>query len=402
MKAKTLIVGGCAVVALGGLLSWGFRADPAPVDLAEVVEAEMMITVNADGKTRIRNVYEVAAPITGRAKRSPVAVGDPVVSGETVVAVVQPVAPSLLDSRSRASAEAAIAEAEAALRVAQSQVRQAEEDLTLSQSNFARTAELVSRGVATTSQLEGATQLRAIKQAALEAAQSSQAMAEGSLARARAALIQPDVENPADDSCCVVLHAPSDGVVLSIQSISERPVTMGAPLLTIGRREDLEIVADLLSADAVKVAPGARAIVERWGGDDPLEAVLSKIEPSARTKVSALGIEEQRVDVVFDLLSPPEDRPGLGDGFAVFLRVLEWEGQDILQVPLSAVFRNNGNWYAFRAEGSVLRQVPVTLGRMNSHVAQVLDGLSPGDRVVVHPSDRVSDGIPFVDRAELE
>ncbi len=402
MKAKTLIVGGCAAVALVGLMSWGFRTDPAPVDLAEVVQAEMSITVNADGKTRIRNVFEVAAPITGRTKRSPVTVGDAVVAGETVVAVVQPVAPSLLDSRSRASAEAAVSEAEAALRVAMSQVRQAEEDLTLSDSNYARTAELVNRGVATTSQLEDATQLRAIKQAALEAAQSSQAMAEGSLARAQAALIQPDVENPADDSCCVVLHAPTDGVVLSVESISERPVAMGAPLLTVGRREDLEIVADLLSSDSVRVEIGARAIVERWGGDDPLEAVLRKIEPSARTKISALGIEEQRVDVVFDLLSPPEDRPGLGDGFAVFLRVIEWQETDVLQVPLSAVFRSNGDWYVFRAEGAVLQRVPVTLGRMNTRVAQVLDGLAPGDRVVVHPSDRVSDGVRFVDRAELE
>jgi HlyD family secretion protein len=402
MKAKTLIVGALAVVGIGGLVAWGFRPQPVPVDLAVVTRGEMTLTVNADGKTRIRDVYEVASPITGRARRSPVAVGDRVIAGKTVVAVVQPVASALLDTRSRASAEAAVAEAEAALRVTMSQVSEAQEDLTHATSQYARTAELVSRGVATRSRLEDATQRRAIKEATLEAARSSQAMANGALARARAALIEPDLENAGNGACCVELHAPTDGVVLSLASISERPVTIGTPLLTLGNPHDLEIVADLLSSDAVRIAPGSRAIVERWGGDRPLEAILRKIEPSARTKVSALGIEEQRVDVVFDVLSPPSERAGLGDGFAVFLRVVEWRGANVVQVPLSALFRNNGDWYVFGAEDGVSGRVAVTIGRRNSHAAQVLSGLDAGDKVITHPNDRVQDAAEIVDRAELE
>ncbi len=402
MKARGVIVGTLAVVGVGALLAWGFKPQPVPVDLAEAVRGEMVLTVNADGQTRVRNLYEVAAPISGRAMRSPVDVGDRVVAGKTVVARVQPVAPELLDARARSQAEAAVAEAEAALRVAMSQVRQAEEDLAHAISQYDRVVALVERGVSTTSRLEDVTQQRAIKAATLEAAHSSQAMAEGALARARAVLIEPDPETVGDGACCVDLHAPSDGVILSVASLSERPVAMGAPLLTLGQPDDLEIVADLLSSDAVRVAPGARAFVERWGGDMPLEAILRKIEPAAVTKVSALGIEEQRVDVVFDLLSPPEARPGLGDGYAVFLRVVEWRGDDVLQVPLSALFRDNGDWAVFRVRDGIAARVAVEIGRRNGRMAEITAGLDAGDQVVTHPSDKVSDGAEIVDRKTLE
>ncbi|MDJ0826377.1 MAG: HlyD family efflux transporter periplasmic adaptor subunit [Rhodobacter sp.] len=404
MKARTVIVGGIAVIGLGALIAWGFRPDPVPVDLAEVTRGPMQITVDADGKTRIRDLFEVASPIAGRALRSPVSVGDRVIAGKTVVAVVQPAPPPLLDARARVQAEAAVVEAEAALRVAMSQVVQAEEDLSHAASQYARIATLVERGVASVTQLEDATQVRAIKEAALDAARSSQSMAEGALARAEALLIEPDPEDElAGEVCCVELHAPTDGVVLEIASVSERPVAMGTPLVTIGKPDNLEIVADLLSSDAVRVAAGSRAVVERWGGPQPLEAILRKIEPSARTKVSALGIEEQRVDVVFDLISPPQTRPGLGDGFSVYLRVVEWQADDQLQIPLSAPFRDDGDWFVFRVTGEGLAErVGVELGRRNGRVAQVLTGIAEGDRVVTHPSDRVADGVEIVDRKTLE
>jgi HlyD family secretion protein len=402
MKAKSVIIGGLAVIGIGALVVWGLRPEPVLVDLAEITVGEMTLTVDADGKTRIRNVFEVASPISGRTQRSPVRVGDRVIGGKTVVAVVRPVVPELLDARSRSQAEAAVAEAGAALRVTESQVKQAEEDLTYANAQHSRVLALVERGVATTSRLEDVTQQRAIKEATLEAAHSSRAMAEGALARARAVLIDPDPESKNNGACCVELHAPADGVVLSVESLSERPVTMGMPLLTLGQPTDLEIVADLLSADSVRIAPGSRAVVERWGGDQPLEAILRRIESSAHTKVSALGIEEQRVDVVFDLLSPPKDRPGLGDGFAVFLRVVEWRRENVTQVPLSALFRSNGDWFVFRVSENIASRVPVTVGRRNDRMAEVLDGLSPGDLVVVLPSDRVSDSVKVVDRATLE
>jgi HlyD family secretion protein len=402
MKAKPVLMGAAAVLALGALLAWGFRPEPVPVDLAVVARGDMAVTVNADGKTRIKDIFRVASPITGFAERSPVSVGDRVTGGETVVAVVRPVAPALLDARSRASAQAAVAEAEAALRVAESNVTQAREDLIYASTQLARAAELVSRGVASETRLEDASQLRAIKQAALKSARFTEEMAAGALARARSALIEPNLDEPGNGTCCIEMHAPADGVVLAVESISERPVTMGLPLLTIGRPDDLEIVADLLSSDAVLVAPGAHAVVERWGGAQPLEAVLRKIEPAATTKVSALGIEEQRVNAVFDLLSPYAERPGLGDGFAVFLRIEQWRAQDVLQVPLSALFRTGADWSVFTVQDGHARRVPVTVGHRNNEVAQVLSGLEAGARVITHPSDRVQDGTGIVDRAELE
>jgi multidrug efflux pump subunit AcrA (membrane-fusion protein) len=281
-----------------------------PVDLVDVVRAPLSVTIDADGQTRIRNLYEVASPIAGTARRAPVAVGDSVVSGQTVVAMVEPVSPALLDARSRAQAEASVAEAEAALDVARSDLRRAEEEEAFARLQFDRTQTLMTRGVATVTQMETVAQGLAVAEAAVAAAQSRVAMSEGSLERAQATLARPEGDAASAEDCCVILRAPSDGVVLSIATISEHPVQAGAPLLSVGDPTDLEIVADLLSSDAVRIGPGTRAIVERWGGPDPLEATLSHIEPAAETRVSALGIEEQRVDAIFAIETPAGGPPG--------------------------------------------------------------------------------------------
>jgi HlyD family secretion protein len=372
-----------------------------PVDLVDVVRAPLSVTIDADGQTRIRNLYEVASPIAGTARRAPVAVGDSVVSGQTVVAMVEPVSPALLDARSRAQAEASVAEAEAALDVARSDLRRAEEEEAFARLQFDRTQTLMTRGVATVTQMETVAQGLAVAEAAVAAAQSRVAMSEGSLERAQATLARPEGDAASAEDCCVILRAPSDGVVLSIATISEHPVQAGAPLLSVGDPTDLEIVADLLSSDAVRIGPGTRAIVERWGGPDPLEATLSRIEPAAETRVSALGIEEQRVDAIFAIETPPEDRPGLGHGFAVFLRIVEWESETALQVPLGALFRRNGDWAVFAVEGGVARERIVTLGQRGARHAEVLEGLEEGERIVTHPSDAVADGVMIVDRTTL-
>jgi HlyD family secretion protein len=389
------------VALVGGLAYVAFREDPVPVDLVEVVRAPLSVTIDADGQTRIRNLYEVASPIAGTARRAPVAVGDSVVSGQTVVAMVEPVSPALLDARSRAQAEASVAEAEAALDVARSDLRRAEEEEAFARLQFDRTQTLMQRGVATVTQMETVAQGLAVAEAAVAAAQSRVAMSEGSLERAQATLARPEGDAASSDDCCVILRAPSDGVVLSIATISEHPVQAGAPLLSVGDPTDLEIVADLLSSDAVRIGPGTRAIVERWGGPDPLEATLSRIEPAAATRVSALGIEEQRVDAIFAIETPPEDRPGLGHGFAVFLRIVEWESDTALQVPLGALFRRNGDWAVFAVEGGVARERIVTIGQRGARHAEVLEGLEEGERIVTHPSDAVADGVMIVDRTTL-
>ncbi|MGC9417993.1 MAG: efflux RND transporter periplasmic adaptor subunit [Rhodovulum sp.] len=404
LSARNIILIGLGAALVAGLVYTAFRTEPVPVDLYTLDRGPMQVTVNADGKTRIRDIYEVAAPLTGTARRSPVEVGDPVVQGETVVAIVEPAAPSLLDTRTRVQAEAEVREAQAARAQAASEVTKAEEDLAYAQSQFDRAQALVDRGVASFTRLEDATQKLAIARAARDAAASGLQMADSALERARAALIPPEEDETGsfNGECCVRIHAPIDGTVLEVDVISERPVTIGTRLVSIGRRDHLEIVADLLSSDAVRLEPGDRAMVERWGGDSVIEARLRKIEPVARTKVSALGIEEQRVDALFDILTPPEDRPGLGEGFAVFLRIVEWQDENALQVPLSAMFRRDGGWAVFTVADGTATLTPVEIGRRGETTAQVLDGLAPGQRVITHPSDEVGDGTPVVDRATLE
>ena len=402
LRPRTIILSVLGIAIVGALAWVAVRQDPVPVDLASVGRGPLRVTIDADGQTRIREVYEIASPIAGIALRSPVRVGDATVAGETLVAVVEPVAPALLDARSRQQAEAAVQEAQAARAVAESRVRQAEEDLNYARSQFDRAQTLVERGVATTTQLEDATQRVAVSEAALDAARSNLRLAEGSLARAEAALIEPtDPSVERAEDCCVRLIAPIDGRVLSVPVISERPVLPGATLATIGAPEDLEIVADLLSSDAVRLEPGAPALVERWGGPDALDARLVRIEPSARTKVSALGIEEQRVDAIFEIVSPPEDRKGLGDGFSVFLRIVEWQTDDTVQVPLSALWRSGEDWAVFVVEDGEAKRRTVEIGRRNAREAQVLAGLEPGEVVVTHPSDEVTAGTAIVDRASL-
>ncbi|MGB0497447.1 MAG: efflux RND transporter periplasmic adaptor subunit, partial [Rubricella sp.] len=375
LSTRNILLIGAGAALLAGLAWATWRTDPIPVDLHTVERGTLRITVNADGQTRIRDIYEIAAPIAGIAQRSPVAVGDPVVAGETVVAIVEPAAPTLLDTRSRVQAEAAVREAEAALHVAETSLLQAEEDYTLARSQFERTQTLVERNVASLSSLEDATQRLTVAAAAREAASARIGMAQSALDRARAALIEPVPARGGAETCCIRLTAPVDGVVLSVDQISERPVAAGATLVSIGDPAELEIVADVLSSDAVRIPAGADAIVERWGGDVPLTARLRRVEPAARTQVSALGIEEQRVDAIFDLVTPREERAALGDGFAVFLRIVEWQSDETLTVPISALFRDGEGWAVFRAIGEIARLTPVEVGRMGTRDAQILSGL---------------------------
>ncbi len=399
MKPRTILSIAVGAAIVSGLAYFAFRTDPVPVDLYRIASGPMRVTIDVDGRTRIRDLYEIAAPIAGVAQRSPVKVGDKVIKGETVVAVVEPIAPSLLDARSRLQANAAINEATAALHVAETDLTRLLQERAHAQTHFDRTSILLDRGVATMTQMEDAAQSLTIAKSAVDAAQARIVMARSALDSALAAAIEPggDAE-PSADGCCVPLAAPVDGIVLAIEAISARPVAAGAPLVTIGNPADLEIVADLLSSDAVRLQVGAMADVERWGGDTTLQARLTRIEPKARTTISALGIEEQRVDALFDLTSPSQDRSALGDGFSVYLRIVEWQGEDVLQVPLSATFRNGEIWSVFVLHEDRVRLQPVTLGKRNTQFAEVTDGLTEGDMIVTHPSDDLADGVSVVAR----
>ncbi len=402
LKPRTLGFIGLGAALMLGLGYVAFRQDPIPVDLHTIARGPLEVTINADGVTRIKDIYDIASPITGTAMRSPVKVGDPVVAGQTVVAIVRPATPALLDSRSLQQAQATVAEAQAALHVAETNLAQAAEERDLAQSHYERTQTLLERDVVSLTQLEDALQRLVITQSAVEAAEARIDMAQSTLNRAETMLQTPQSQAEVDASCCLEIKSPTDGVVLSIAETSERPVVTGAPLLRLGDPAELEIVADLLSSDAVRLQPGASAVVERWGGPNPLEARLKSIAPAAETKVSALGIEEQRLDAIFDITTPQDQRQGLGDGFAVFVRITEWRNEDALKVPLSALFKRDGNWAVFTAYDGIASEQPISIGRQGAQFAEVLDGLSEGMTVVVHPNDQLASGGIIMDRHELE
>lgn len=390
-----------AGVALLGALVWALWPQPQQVDLAGVTRGPMQGTLMAQGVTRVKSHYTITAPITGNATRSPVEVGDQVVAGRSVVAVIQPADPGLMDIRTRAQAEAAIDEAQAAVSLAESNLRQAESGLTHAATQLQRGRALAVRGTIAQRMLEDIEAAHTSAEQALSAAQSQLQLNHATLNRAQAQLMGPQADTgfaTEPGECCVRLHAPQTGIVLSVTDQSARLVQAGAPLLSIGNLEEMEIELDLLSTDAVQVPPGAQAVIERWGGAGTLDARLRRIEPAAFTRVSALGIEEQRVRLRLDLLSPPENRVGLGEGFRVHVRLILWEDDALLQVPQAALFRQNGGWAVFVEDAGRARLQPVSIGRQSEGQAEVLDGLSEGTRVILYPSTAIADGSTIAPR----
>lgn len=402
MRIWGKLAGGIGVVAVAGALWWALTPDPVAVDMAQVSRGPMEVTVAADGVTRTRDPYLVTAPITGTTMRSPVEVGDRVLRGETLVAVMRPATPALLDARSRLQAEAAVTEAEAALRVAEFNLERAQTDLEHAEATLARNRELAVRGIIPQRVLEDAQTAARTARTALEAAQSQRDLQRATLARAEAQLVTPEMIDPERDpgECCVQIAAPTSGTVLDVENMSARLVQAGAPLLTIGDLDALEIELDLLSTDAVRVRPGARAYIERWGGDTVLDAHVRRVDPAAFTKVSALGIEEQRVRVILDFDTPAAERAGLGERFRVFVRVVIWDGDDVLQIPQSALFRHDGGWAAFRVEDGTARLTPLQIGQRQGEMAEVLSGIENGATVVTFPGTRVEDGAALRDRGD--
>jgi len=392
---------GLAGLALLAALVWALWPQPAAVDLATVARGPMQGVILAQGVTRVRAPHAIAAPIAGTVDRSPVEAGDRVVAGQTVVAVIRPVDPALMDARTRAQAEAAVAEAEAAVALAETSLRQAEAGLEQAGIQLERGRALADRGTIPRRMLEDIEAAHLAATQRLEAAHSQLDLNRAALARARAQLMGPEAtQDPAAEpgECCIRILAPQSGVVLSVADPSSRPVAPGTLLLTTGDLDDLEIELDLLSTDAVRIPSGARALVERWGGEAVLEARLRRIEPAAFTRVSALGIEEQRVRLRLDLLTPPEDRPGLGEGFRVHVRLIAWEAEGVLQLPQPALFRQGDGWAVFVADQGKARLVTVAIGRQAQGLAEVLGGLSEGAQVVLFPASTLHDGAAIVER----
>lgn len=377
------------LVAAG--LAWAFWPRPVPVETAIIAPQDIEIVVEEEGRSRIREVFTVSAPIAGRMARLGLHAGDEVVAGRTVVARVSPAAPALLDARSRRVAEAARDAAEAAVELARAELSRAEAQAGYATSELERSGALFDRGTIPARGLEQARLDAAAARAAVESARANLLVAERQRESAEAALIEGDAAQP-EAACCVEVLAPATGRILRVLTESEQVVAAGTPLVEIGDPADIEVVVELLSSDAVRVEEGAPATLEGWGGP-ALEATVRRVDPSAATRVSALGIEEQRVTAVLALEGDPSLWAELGDGYRVTARILVSRARGVPAVPVGALFRSGADWAAFRVVEGRAVLAPLAIGERNADWAEVLDGLSPGDRVVLHPGDRVADGV---------
>lgn len=379
-------------LALAGALLWLFRPSPVPVDLVNIGRGPLAVSVSDEGETRVRDMYVVSAPVPGRMRRIDLEAGDTVVADQTVVAQIEPSDPTFLDVRSTAEAKAGLAAAAAARTHAAAQVRRAQAELDFAHSELERIRVLATSHTVSENDLDSAMRRARTTDAAVAEAQAEQQVRESEYQVARARLMTPASRKRDEECDCVSVYSPVSGDVLRVVTESEGVVQSGTPLVEIGNSDMLEVVVDLLSADAVRVQPGQRAIIEAWGGPKPLEGTVRRVEPFGFTKVSALGIEEQRVNVVIDIKEPRQQWTRLGHGYRVEPRILLWESQDVLKVPLSALFRHGQQWAVFVDKGGRALLQPVEIGHENGLEAEVLSGLDVGERVVLHPGDRVSPG----------
>ena len=375
-----------AVVAV--LLAVALWPTTMTVEVATVSRGPLVVTVDEEGQTRVRHRYVVSAPVSGRVLRIELEPGDAVKEGD-VVARVRAEAPPLLDARTRAEVQAAVEAAKATLGRAQAEEQRARAALTQAERELKRTQDLVRGGVVPPGDADlRQDDARAATETVSAAAYAVKA-AQADLVRAEARLrpSAPDVSGRV-----VAVAAPISGVVLRRLRESESMVPAGDPLVELGDPQQLEIVSDLLSTDAVRVKPGARAMIEQWGGTTTLEARVRRIEPSGFTKISALGVEEQRVNAILDFVDPAEAWAALGDGYRVEVRIVIWEAPTVLKVPTGALFRQGEQWAVYAIEDDRAALTIVELGQQTGQEAEVRAGLSEGARVILHPADTLTDG----------
>lgn len=393
---------GLAVLAA---IAFGLIPEPVEVDLAKAERGEIRVTVDQDGKTRIREKYIVSAPLVGRVLRIDMDPGDEVLAGDTLLANIEPRDPELLDARTIAQAEARVKAAEATLQKMEPMLEEVTANQQFAERELARVREVQSRSpsAVTESELESRLLAARTQSALLRTALQNKEIARFELDQANAALIRsrPPSENPPapeDNGWNFPIRSPIDGRVLRVFQQSSAVVNAGTPLLEVGDPTDLEVEIDVLSRDAVKIEPGALVFLEHWGGDRVLQGRVKIVEPSAFTKISTLGVEEQRVNVIVSLVDPPQERMELGDGFRVEARIVVAEAEEVLKVPTSALFRVGDKWAVYRAVDGVAYEQIVEIGLENGLEAEIRSGLSPGDSVIMHPGDEVSNGIKIRER----
>lgn len=392
-----LVIG---LLVVGGLVI-AFRPKAVAVDLVEVNRGKLIDSVLDEGQTRVRDVFALSAPVGGRMLRIEADVGDAVTAEKTVIARIEPSDPAFLDIRSEAEARAGVQAGEAALALSRGELDQARAELAFAKTEVARARQLIRTGAIPQRRLDDAESTFRSRSAGLAAAEAAVRMRRFELERARARLMVPgEVHKNHKDCDCVPVRSPVDGRILRILHESEGIVAAGEQLVEIGDPKNLEIVADFLSTDAVRVEAGMSVLIENWGGPAPLNGKVRRVEPYGFMKVSALGIEEQRVNIVIDLTDPYAAWQRLGHGFRIEARIVLWQGENVLRVPVSALFREGGKWAVFVMDQGRVRLRQVALGRRNDRHAEIASGVGEGELIVRHPSRRLSDGVRIEQRPD--
>jgi HlyD family secretion protein len=391
---RIAIAAGLVLLAAGGVFL-AFRPGPVRVETGEVAQGRFEAVVEEDGRTRVRNRYVVSAPVAGRVLRLDVRAGDAVARGDVVAEILAAPA-TLLSSRARREAEERLGAAEAMLQQMDVLVERAAAQQAQAAADAARVRVLHAQGAAPPQQRERAELAERTAADDVLAAERRRHAAEHEVEQARAQLASAAAADPSAERLQV--RAPDTGRVLRVLQESETIVGAGAPLLELGDPTGLEVVVDILTTEAVAIPPGAAVVIDRWGGPWTLAGRVRRVEPGAFTRVSALGVEEQRVWVVIDLDDPPERRANLGDGFRVDARITVEAVDDALLVPSSALFRRGAGWAAFVVQGGIARERPVQVARRTARIAMVAGGLAPGESVVLFPPSTLRDGAR-VDRA---
>ncbi|KQC11523.1 MAG: hypothetical protein APR62_01535 [Smithella sp. SDB] len=387
LRRKVLVISVITVVV--ALLIYGFLPKTQEVDIAAVKRGPLQITIEEEGRTRLKDRFTISAPTAGYMRRTNIKVGDTVKKGQ-IVAVLEPMRSQALDPRSRATAEKAVSAAEAALKAAQEKERAVKADTGYIEQKLARLKTLYKKGSISKDQYD---QIDAEAQKA-KALQNSAAaevnIAKSELERAKTTL--QNFSNVKEKSNYINVTAPISGIVFRVYRESEGAVNIGEPLLDIGNVKNMEVRVEVLSSDAVKIKKDTPVLFKRWGKEEPLTGTVQLIEPAGFTKISSLGVEEQRVLVIVDITSPPEKWQALGDAYRMETHFIIWEGKDILQVPASALFRWGNKWAVFVEEKGKARRRVVEVGQRNGLTAEVLSGLKEKEEVVAYPEDTISDG----------
>ena len=369
----------------------GLWPKPIPVASAAVTRGPLTVSVLEEGKTRIRHRYLVFPPVPGFLNRVELRPGAPIQAGKTLLANIEAQPSAFLDPRARAQADASVKVAESAKMLRQAELERAAAALDLAKKEFARADALRNSGVLALGEWDAAENQLKLRTRELHAAEFSVQVAEFEIVQAKAALLEsrrPESEKTE----AIRIYAPVDGFVLNVFEENARVIPSGTPIMEVGDPRDLEAEIELLSSDAVGVAPGADVSLEQWGGERPLRGRVSLVEPGGYTKISALGVEEQRVKVRVDFLDSPPAGRQLGDRYRVEARIVTWRGEGVLQIPTGALFRRGGDWMTFAIQGGKARLRKVTAGHNNGVMAEVLAGLTERDAVILHPPDSVSDG----------